>query len=461
MSMSFPPRRPVGSASRSVLVVGPASRRAAAELGVPSSAQLPRESLEGLELPEASLDGAIVLRCLEREPWDRWALQKIHRALERDAALILDAPNLTALLSPSAVTYAVTKALRETSNRVSRALRGRVEPARFLGRRYQLARLVGMLESLGFEVIEWAPSGGPGAALGMKWCDRWRIQAACRASLHGLDASRPYPDPEARHRQFESENRRFLELRDAWLARHPGNQPGEPVAVDVERYRDRDVLVLSPHPDDEIIGCGGTLAKLRAAGGRITIIQATDGSGAASLWDAPEGARRTIRLEEAQRVATALGAQELILWKVDNAAFHCSAENVARLSRTLKTLRPGLVFSPWLTDIHPDHLTFNHILAAAIDGGATTGFDSEIALYEVWGLAPIHRYCVVTDRMAEVERLLLLYETAMKSDDYVHSCEARNLDHGWTATGTSCYAEAFFWVSAKEFPALVQGAGNS
>ena len=43
------------------------------------------------------------------------------------------------------------------------------------------------------------------------------------------------------------------------------------------------ILVFAPHPDDEILGCGGTLALLRQKGCSIKVIFVTDGSGAGSL----------------------------------------------------------------------------------------------------------------------------------------------------------------------------------
>ena len=64
----------------------------------------------------------------------------------------------------------------------------------------------------------------------------------------------------------------------------------------VATVRDANVLVLSPHPDDELIGCGGTVTRLMTQGARVTVIQATDGCDAASLVHATEGERRSIRL---------------------------------------------------------------------------------------------------------------------------------------------------------------------
>src|SRR5439155_12144653 len=39
-----------------------------------------------------ALDAAVLVEFLERYPWDRWALQQVHRALKPDAALVLVTP---------------------------------------------------------------------------------------------------------------------------------------------------------------------------------------------------------------------------------------------------------------------------------------------------------------------------------------------------------------------------------
>ena len=47
---------------------------------------------------------------------------------------------------------------------------------------------------------------------------------------------------------------------------------------DLEKYKN--VLVLAAHPDDETLGCGGTIAKLSALGSRVRLLTFTDGIGA-------------------------------------------------------------------------------------------------------------------------------------------------------------------------------------
>ena len=46
-----------------------------------------------------------------------------------------------------------------------------------------------------------------------------------------------------------------------------------------ERVRAASALALAPHYDDEVLGCGGLLAQLAAAGSVTRVLFLTDGSG--------------------------------------------------------------------------------------------------------------------------------------------------------------------------------------
>mgnify|MGYP001141634875 CR=1 FL=1 len=39
------------------------------------------------------------------------------------------------------------------------------------------------------------------------------------------------------------------------------------------------ILVIASHPDDEVLGCGGLLARLTAAGTSVRVVFLSDGSG--------------------------------------------------------------------------------------------------------------------------------------------------------------------------------------
>lgn len=79
-------------------------------------------------------------------------------------------------------------------------------------------------------------------------------------------------------------------------------------AVDVtEASEARSCLVLAPHPDDETLGCGGTIRRKRLAGSEVTVAVATDGrySHRSAVIGPDELA--ALRREESRRACAALG----------------------------------------------------------------------------------------------------------------------------------------------------------
>ena len=75
----------------------------------------------------------------------------------------------------------------------------------------------------------------------------------------------------------------------------------EPIPLEIKKLKN--VLVLAPHQDDELIGLGGTLLRLKNTETNITLVFLTDG---ASLSDPL--ASKVIRSKEASKVAKELGA---------------------------------------------------------------------------------------------------------------------------------------------------------
>lgn len=120
--------------------------------------------------------------------------------------------------------------------------------------------------------------------------------------------------------------------------------------------RDRRLVVIAPHPDDEILGAGGLVASHLAGGGGVVVVGVTDGE--ACLGAADDGTRAAIaarRREERLASLCRLGRLDgvVALGAPDGqAARHedCIANAVAAL------LRPGdVVVTTWRWDGHPDH----------------------------------------------------------------------------------------------------------
>jgi LmbE family N-acetylglucosaminyl deacetylase len=431
-----------------LLVLTDARRAASFQAHAPDATVLMgAASLEGLE---ARFDAAFVDGLLETEPWDRWVLQRVHRALRKDARIVVVVPPLMSLVSAIDLRF-LAYASRKVVERFLQRWRSEFQLPGPVRRRYHIPRLVRTMESLGYTAIEGGP-GWPSSAgsASPPWlARRAMLRARKTSSLAGVQG-RSWPDAQVHRRRYGERYAHLGAARDSWLSAFPQFRGLTPRALDPSEWHNARVLVLSPHPDDELIGCGGTLCRLSSAAAQVFILQATDGSGLRSLRDLPEARRKTVRLEEARRVAAALRA-ELTLWRQEDARLPCSGERISELARLLDDLRPTHVFTPFLGDPHADHRTLSRILGGAL---CVARMQPQVLQYEVWSLVPANLYCDVTDQAETLESLLLLYERGMRADDFVHFCEDRNLRCALDVIGRPGYLEAFLSTTSAEYRQL-------
>jgi LmbE family N-acetylglucosaminyl deacetylase len=192
---------------------------------------------------------------------------------------------------------------------------------------------------------------------------------------------------------MRSGDRRLLLVRSlVWLARSSAAQWRRRVisrGIDVtDILSARRTLVLAPHPDDETLGVGATIAHCRAAGVPVTVVIASDGrhSSASSLLTPGELA--AIRTTEVRAACRALGVAEADLVELGfedgTLEANCSVLT-RRLRRIVLECRPGQILVPSVHDDHPDHRGLHRALLRAMADGPPTGCD--ILAYPVWAWA--------------------------------------------------------------------------
>jgi LmbE family N-acetylglucosaminyl deacetylase len=147
------------------------------------------------------------------------------------------------------------------------------------------------------------------------------------------------------------------------------------------------VLVLSPHPDDDVLGGGGALALHARQGDRVKIIYLFDGSGG----EQDPARRRAIarnREAEARLAAQILGANYLEFWRVPDGASILNRSCATKLTRVWRAFAPDIIYAPSFLDPHPDHCATARLLAFFLK---KYNFQGLIYSYEVWAPQFINR----------------------------------------------------------------------
>lgn len=114
----------------------------------------------------------------------------------------------------------------------------------------------------------------------------------------------------------------------------------------------KNILVIAPHPDDEILGCGGMIRRSILEGDQVYVLIATRGNPAMYSDEKVENIRKEARKAHAQ-----LGVKETVF--LDFYAPELDTTSQAAISRhfseAIKRLKINVLYLPHRGDIHHDH----------------------------------------------------------------------------------------------------------
>jgi len=132
----------------------------------------------------------------------------------------------------------------------------------------------------------------------------------------------------------------------------------------------RSALVFSPHPDDECLGCGGTIVKKKQAGGAVKIVHMTDGRRSHPTSLISEHELIATRHGEALNAAAVLGAEDVYFLDFRDQALSVStAPAIERVVEILRREQPEEVFLPHRREpmrYAADHVATRNIILAAL-----------------------------------------------------------------------------------------------
>jgi LmbE family N-acetylglucosaminyl deacetylase len=150
------------------------------------------------------------------------------------------------------------------------------------------------------------------------------------------------------------------------------------------------VLVVSPHPDDEAIGCGGTIRKHVLAGDAVRVLFLSSGEKGGH----GRGPDETVGLREAEARAAAvsLGYGDPEFWRAEDGAIEASERLIGRLAATLDTVRPDLVYTTHPAEMHPDHRAAADLVAKGV---ARAALRPIVLMFEVW--TPLQKIALIND----------------------------------------------------------------
>jgi LmbE family N-acetylglucosaminyl deacetylase len=202
--------------------------------------------------------------------------------------------------------------------------------------------------------------------------------------------------------------------------------------------KERSVLVLCPHIDDDVIGLGGTLIQYRELGTEVTVIYFTTVN--------------ERRKREGETIASFMKYKAVSFhdFDVEQLSRYSEIQTVIRTS--LKKEKYDIVYVPFHLDRHKDHIALSLHLAAVLK--SLPELELEIRSYEVWSPLFPNQIVDISSVIEDKKKAISICQSQMESFNYVDMALSLNRYRGMSSTRERQmqYGEVFY--SATPFTYL-------
>jgi LmbE family N-acetylglucosaminyl deacetylase len=214
------------------------------------------------------------------------------------------------------------------------------------------------------------------------------------------------------------------------------------------------VLVISPHPDDEVLGAGGTIARLAREGNEITVVIATKG------WEPLFALSQVEQVRaEAVEASKVLGVKslrfmDLPVTRLDSMPRH-------ELNKVFDELigqeKPELVFLPFYGDIHEDHRQIFEACMVALRPVSNRKYVKQILAYETvsethWSAPYIENnfepqlWVDISEQLPTKLEAMRQYKSQLQAEPDARSIEALSSLAKWRGSVVGIHAAECFSI---------------
>ncbi|GFZ30880.1 diacetylchitobiose deacetylase [Clostridium zeae] len=214
-------------------------------------------------------------------------------------------------------------------------------------------------------------------------------------------------------------------------------------------------LIVAPHMDDDIVGCGGTIHRIGQAGAEVSVLYLTNGCRGNSnmQYDEQLGNVRRLEAEKAFHYITGERFKNLFYMDICDECVSKHLEETDDLKKILMKDEYDAIFVPYVLDIHPDHRAANYLLTNVLEK-----IDKKITIYfyEVWVPLIPNLIVDITASFSEKCNAMKMHESQMATKNYIKMISCLN---GYRANFADrdemLYAEAFYKCSIDEYIQII------
>lgn len=213
------------------------------------------------------------------------------------------------------------------------------------------------------------------------------------------------------------------------------------------------ILIISPHPDDEVIGCGGTIIKHIENGDHVRLLYISSGGNLAS--EGFTGHERVITREnEAIECCKILGVDDFYFLKEKERYLQYTQRFIEKAVLELRAFKPEIIYFPHSKESDADHRICFHVFNDACWLSTVPDFCKEsyevsihmpeIRLFEVW--TPLEQFNLTSDISSQMNKKIKAleeYKSQLKSCRYDLAIKGLNLYRAIMGGRAKKFAEVF------------------
>jgi len=220
----------------------------------------------------------------------------------------------------------------------------------------------------------------------------------------------------------------------------------------VDKPEGANVLVLAPHPGDDILGCGGTIILHRQLGHEVNILYLTNGEKGVPGLNQHKSAE--VRKQEALKAAPHLRVEESNLHFLelpDGDLINHSGSNY-EFRQILEKSNADFIYLPSFVEKHRDLYATNVLLKNNLIQSC------HVAAYEIWTPHTPNRLVNISPVVEQKRAAMLEHSSQLHELDYLEASLGLNrFRAGMYSVGIQ-YAEAFVMSTSEEYFELMMNA---
>ena len=223
------------------------------------------------------------------------------------------------------------------------------------------------------------------------------------------------------------------------------------------KNKKKTVLIFAAHPDDDVLGCGGTIAKLAKLGFKIHVVFLSDGeSSREGILNIDNLIKK--RRQNAKKALKILGCQSIkFLDFADNRLDSLDLlDIVKRIENFIDVYKPYTIFTHYLHDLNIDHQITHKAVVTACRPQPQSQV-KELLFFEVpssteWNLtkAFMPNYFIdISGTLHLKKKALNVYKNEMKSFPHPRSIKAIEYLSYYRGSTVGCEAAEAFIIGRK------------